>query len=74
MKKIKKILLNWVSIIVFVIVIVLVINKFILFVILVLSGFMYFIIKLKDRIIIIRIYNFNNIKRGDILVFYFEEL
>lgn len=74
MKKIKKILSNWVSIIVFAIVIALVINKFILFVISVPSGSMYPTIKPKDRIITTRIYNFNNIKRGDILVFYSEEL
>lgn len=73
MKKIKNLLSNWVMIIVFAIIIALLINKFILFVISVPSGSMYPTIKPKDRIITTRIYNFNNIQRGDILVFYSDE-
>lgn len=74
MKKIRNFLLNWVKIIVVAIVIALAINKFILFVISVPSGSMYPTIKPKDKIITTRIYNFNNIERGDILVFYSDEL
>lgn len=50
------------------------INKFLFFVILVPSGSMYPTIKPKDRIITMRIHNFDNIKKGDTLVFYSDEL
>lgn len=69
----KNIIKDWMIPVVITVIIAAIINKFILFVILVPSGSMYPTIKPKDRIITTRIYSFNNIKRGDILVFYSEE-
>nr|WP_146869258.1 signal peptidase I [Clostridium butyricum] len=61
-------------VIAFAVIIALVINKFIFFVISVPSGSMYPTIKPKDKIITTRIHNVNKIKKGDILVFYSDEL
>lgn len=74
MNKIRILIKEWTVTIAFAVIIALVIYKFMFFVISVPSGSMYPTIKPKDRIITTRIYNFNKIKRGDILVFYSDEL
>lgn len=71
---IKRIFNTWLCTIILAVFIAILINKFLFFQILVPSGSMYPTIKPKDRIITTRIYKFNNIKRGDILVFYSDEL
>lgn len=74
MNKIRILIKEWTVTIAFAVIIALVIYKFMFFVISVPSRSMYPTIKPKDRIITTRIYNFNKIKRGDILVFYSDEL
>lgn len=74
MNTIKKIVSTWLYPIGLAVIIAILINKFLFFEILVPSGSMYPTIKPKDRIITTRIYNVNKIKRGDILVFYSDEL
>lgn len=49
------------------------INKFLIFSIYVPSGSMLPTIEVGDRMVVRRIYNYDNIKRGDILVFNFKE-
>lgn len=65
MNKTKKIIKDWVFLLVITVILAAMINKFLFFEILVPSGSMYPTIKLQDRIITTRIYNVNNIKRGD---------
>jgi len=67
-------ILDWIIPIIAAIIIVIFIKKFFFFVTLVSSYSMYPAIKPKDRIFTVRIYNFNKIKRGNILVFYSKEL
>ncbi|GEQ23178.1 MAG: signal peptidase [Clostridium butyricum] len=74
MNKIRNFVKDWMLVIAFAVIIALVINKFIFFVISVPSGSMYPTIKPKDKIITTRIHNVNKIKKGDILVFYSDEL
>lgn len=74
MNTVRNFVKDWVLTIVFAVIIAVVINKFIFFVISVPSGSMYPTIKPKDKIITTRIYNVNKIKKGDILVFYSDEL
>lgn len=50
------------------------IEKYFFFVTLVSSYSMYPVIKPGDRIVTVRIYRFSNIKRGDVVIFYSEEL
>lgn len=50
------------------------INKFLFFNVYVPTGSMIPTINIDDKMIVTRIYNTNNIKRGDIIVFYSDEL
>lgn len=70
----KKIIKNWVLPILIAVVIAIGINHFLFFKMNVISGSMSPTIKIGDNIFATRIYNFNRIKRGDILVFYSEEI
>lgn len=68
------IIYSWIIPIIIALVTALLIRKFFLFVTLVSSYSMYPVIKPKDRILTALIYSFHNIKRGDIVVLYSEEL
>lgn len=74
MNPVIKFIKSWLFYIVLAVVIAIIINKFLFFEILVPSGSMYPTINPKDRIITTRIHDVNNLKRGDILVFYSNEL
>lgn len=65
---------SWIFPILISISIIFLINKFLFFKIIVPSASMLPTIKVNDNIFVSRIYNFNSIKRGDILVFYSNEL
>lgn len=71
---IKKMMKEWVLPIGIAVVVAMLINQFILFKIKVPTASMDPTIKIGDNIFATRIYNFKNIKRGDVLVFYSEEL
>jgi signal peptidase I len=70
----KKIIKDWIVPIISALIIALLINKFIFFLILVPTGSMDPTIKPGDRVLVFRIYNKDNLKRGDIVVFYSDEL
>jgi signal peptidase I len=72
--QIKQVLNDWVYPIVIAIVLALGINKFIFFNITVPSESMYPTIKINDRIIVTRIYNYDKLKRGNVIVFHSDEL
>lgn len=74
MKVLKNIIKDWVLPIAIAIILALLINKFLLYKIYVPSESMYPTIKIGDNIFVSRIYNYNSIKRGDIIVFYSKEL
>lgn len=65
---------EWIVPIIWAIVISILINKFIFFNVTVPTGSMIPTINKDDKFMITRIYNTNNIQRGDIIVFYSEEL
>ena len=69
-----KFLKEWVYPVIVAVVIALLINKFILFKIYVPSESMFPTIKIGDQLFVTKVYDKNKIKRGDILVFYSEEL
>ena len=69
-----KIIKDWVLPILIAAVIALAINKYVFFNILVPTGSMYPTITPKDRIVVLRIHNISTLKRGDIVVFYSDEL
>jgi signal peptidase I len=69
-----KFIKDWILPILIAGVIALAINKFIFFNILVPTGSMYPTISPGDRIVVLRIHNVENLKRGDIVVFYSDEL
>ena len=71
---IKKIFNEWVIPIVLALVIAKAINMFIFFNVYVPTGSMIPTINENDRMLVTKIYNTENIKRGDIIVFYSEEL
>jgi len=73
-KLIKHLIKDWVLPIAVAIILALLINKFLLYKIYVPSESMYPTIKIGDNIFVSRIYNYNKIKRGDIIVFYSKEL
>ncbi|GLC29535.1 signal peptidase I [Clostridium omnivorum] len=73
MNTVRSFVKEWLLTIIFAIVIAIAINKFLFFLISVPSGSMYPTIKPKDKIITTRMYNFEKIKRGEILVFYSHE-
>lgn len=74
MISIKQLVKDWILPILAAIILALLINKFLVFKIEVPTESMYPTIKAGDNIFVTRIYNFNNIKRGDIIVFYSNEL
>lgn len=74
MSSAKQLIKDWVLPIITAIVFALLINKFVFFNIEVPTPSMYPTIKVGDHILVTRIYNYNNIKRGDKIVFYSEEL
>lgn len=71
--KSKNIFYEWIFPIVAAIIIALIINKFLIFKIFIPSGSMIPTIRIDDRIFVTRIYNHDNLDRGDIIVFYSEE-
>lgn len=74
MKFIKKFFFDWVVPVVVAIVIALLINKFLLFKIYIPSESMVPTLQVGDQLFVTKVYNKDRIKRGDILVFYSEEL
>lgn len=72
--QIKQILNDWVFPIIIAIVLALCINRFVFFNITVPTGSMIPTIEIGDRIIVTRIYNFDKLKRGDVIVFHSNEL
>ncbi|SKA96711.1 signal peptidase I [Caloramator quimbayensis] len=74
MDSIKVFVKEWVIPIVIAFIIALAINKFLFFKILVPTESMYPTIKVQDRIFVTRVYHPENLKRGDIVVFYSDEL
>lgn len=74
MKLLKKIIKDWLFPIVAAIIVATLINKFLFYQIMVPSGSMYPTIKVGDKILVKRVYNKNNLKRGDIIVFESDEL
>ena len=70
----KKIFNEWIIPITLAIIIAMLINKFLFFNAYVPTGSMVPTINPNDKMVVTRIYNTNNIKRGDIIVFYSEEL
>lgn len=71
---IKKIIKEWIGPVVAAIVIVILINKLIFFNVYVPTPSMVPTINPNDKLMVTRIYNMNKIQRGDIIVFYSEEL
>lgn len=74
MSSAKKFFKDWIIPILVAVVIAALINKFLFFNIVVPTGSMYPTIKPNDRIVVTRIHNLKNLKRGDIVVFYSQEL
>ncbi|KYH29161.1 MULTISPECIES: signal peptidase I [Clostridium] len=72
--KIKNFFKDWIVPIIAAIILAVLINKFLFFQVSVPTKSMYPTIKPKDRMIVTRIYNKEKLKRGDIIVFYSEEL
>lgn len=71
--KSKNFLYEWIVPIIAAIVIAVIINKFLIFKIFIPSGSMIPTINIDDRLFVTRIYNYDNLDRGDIIVFYSEE-
>ena len=69
-----KFFIEWIIPVVAAVVIALLINKFLLFNVYIPSTSMVPTINVGDRIMASRVYNKDNIKRGDILIFYSDEL
>ncbi|MCX7884089.1 MAG: signal peptidase I [Caloramator sp.] len=74
MNSIKVFVKEWVIPIVIAFIIALAINKYLFFKILVPTESMYPTIKVQDRIFVTRVYHPEKLKRGDIVVFYSDEL
>lgn len=74
MNAVKGLFKEWILPIGVAIVLAVLINKFIFFNILVPTESMFPTIKPNDRIVVTRVHNVNKLKRGDIVVFYSEEL
>lgn len=74
MDSVKVFIREWVIPIVIAFIIALAINKYLFFKILVPTESMYPTIKVQDRIFVTRVYHPENLKRGDIVVFYSDEL
>jgi signal peptidase I len=71
---IKKFFFDWIVPVAIAIILAFAINKLVFFKIKVPSGSMLPTIKIGDQIIVTRVYNTKNLKRGDIVVFYSNEL
>lgn len=65
---------EWVMPVISALIICLLLNKFLFFNAQVPTGSMIPTININDRAVVSRIHNFNNLKRGDVIVFYSEEL
>jgi len=74
MKDLKRFLMDWIIPVAIAIILALAINKYLIFKIYVPTSSMYPTIKPKDRIMSSRVHNVNKLKRGDIVVFYSDEL
>lgn len=74
MKIVKSFIKEWVVPVLVALALVLLMNKFLLFKIKVPTGSMIPTIQLNDQIFTIKEYNLNHLKRGDIIVFYSDEL
>ena len=74
MKLFANIIKEWIVPIAIACLIAVLLNKFLLFKIKVPTGSMIPTIQISDQIFTTRIYNFNNLKRGDIIVFHSDEL
>lgn len=73
-QRIEKLFQGWFFPLVCAVILALLINRFVFFKVTVPTGSMLPTIKLGDQLIVTRIYNVNNLKRGDIIVFKSEEL
>ncbi|MGM8316840.1 signal peptidase I (plasmid) [Clostridium perfringens] len=73
-EKIKKLLNDWLIIIIIAIILSILINKFLLYKIVVPSSSMSPTVKVGDQLFVTKVYNTSNIKRGDTLVFNSDEL
>lgn len=65
---------EWVIPILSALVIVFLLRQFVFFNVYVPSGSMIPTININDKVLVTRIHNFNNLKRGDVIVFYSDEL
>jgi signal peptidase I len=74
MNEIKKLAKDWLVPIISGVILAFLITKFVFFKATVPTGSMLPTIQLNDQLFVTRIYNFNNIKRGDIIVFNSKEL
>lgn len=73
-KKIEMIIKDWMVPIAVAFILTALVNKFVFFNIVVPTGSMIPTIELNDRILVTRIYNYNNLKTGEAVVFYSKEL
>jgi len=73
-KLLKHFIREWVFPILGAVIIASLINKFLFYKVTIPSASMYPTIKIDDNIIVTRIYDYNSINRGDIIVFYSKEL
>lgn len=71
-EKYKKKILDWVVPIVIAVIIALVINKFLIFKVKIPSSSMVPTLNVEDQLFANRVYNVDNLKRGDIVIFYFK--
>ena len=74
LKLIKNIIKDWIAPLVIACLLAVLINKFFIFKIKVPTGSMIPAIQVNDQIFTLRIHNLNNLKRGNIIVFYSDEL
>ncbi|MCB2290522.1 signal peptidase I [Clostridium sp. CS001] len=70
----KKVFKDWILPIIAAIIIAFLINKFVFFNVTVPTGSMLPTINLKDKILVTRVHNKNNLKNGDVIVFHSDEL
>jgi len=74
MNIVKKIFKDWIVPIIAAIIIAFMINKFVFFNVTVPTGSMLPTINLKDKILVTRVHNKNNLENGDVVVFHSDEL
>lgn len=70
----KRVFKDWILPIIAAIIIAFLINKFVFFNVTVPTGSMLPTINLKDKILVTRVHNKNNLKNGDVIVFHSDEL